>query len=64
MGIEATPIDWGPEETREEYINRIAYNCYEMRMTYGLKGSKEEDWKYAEALVTSEEKRNLINSKE
>jgi hypothetical protein len=55
---------WEPEESRDEYVKRIAQNRYETRMNYGIKGNAESDWKYAEALVLKEEKKDLLKSKD
>lgn len=59
-------LNWEPEETREEYVKRIAENRYEMRKlsNWRIKGDKDSDWAYAEALVSKEEKRDFLKSKD
>lgn len=58
-------LEWSPEETREEYINRIAYNRFEIRiMSNGrIKGDALSDRIYAENLVNKEEKKQLLDEK-
>ena len=57
-------IDWGPEETREEYVRRLAQNRYDMRVANGIKGNAKSDWDFAEGIVAREEKRDFLKEKE
>jgi hypothetical protein len=46
-------------ETREEYIRRLAFNRYEMRMKFKfrLQDTDKDDWYAAELFVQREEMR-------
>lgn len=45
------------DETREEYIRRLARNRYEMRMNFKfrLQDTAEDDWRIAQEQVRREE---------
>lgn len=54
MDIKKNSLD---NETREEYIRRLAKNRHDMRVHFNFRMSDtpEDDWKYAEEAVRQEE---------